>query len=555
MRFTFTLLLLLATFAALPQVSSNAYPPMKLPLQLTSNFAEYRKNHFHSGIDLSVRNKTDLSVFSIWDGYVSRVRYNSASYGRAVYITHPNGYASVYGHLDAFAPFIDSLVLKYQYENKVFETDMLIPEGMVPVKKGQILGIAGNSGYSFGAHLHFEIRDAATEEPVNALKFIPVDDLMEPKFRELVVYRLQPGNFLPAKDSPYTIIKKGDIFTTATEIIVPDSFFLGFDVQDYQSYSYYRLLPQIIEVLIDDTPVWTIDFNRFSFDQSSACRGVFDHNAGLNSNKQIVTTYTGNHLRQRFFKTYSNDGVFTLNDSLRHKLTVKATDTEFNTSVFSTTIRKGNIAPPPMGKHIIRTKYFHDFSTANLAISCDTGTFYGDLALSDPLLIEFGSGNDLYWKIGYAEIPQIKPIHVCIPPNILPDEKTLFAKISGKSIDKVWKPTPGTDGKMKVDIDRPGIFRLLHDTLAPVISKTNIPSSAKMTWQKEITFIVTDNSGDIEGFNAWINEEWVLMTYDLKSNSFVIPLNARQKTILRNLKVEFTDLAGNKTEKEFLFLP
>ncbi|HBG71792.1 MAG: hypothetical protein A2W93_06220 [Bacteroidetes bacterium GWF2_43_63] len=551
MRYILTLIFLTNALVALTQVSSNAYPPMTKPIQLTSNFAEYRKNHFHSGIDVSVRNRTNMNVFSIWDGYVSRVRYNSASYGRAVYITHPNGYSSVYGHLDSFAPFIDSLVLEYQYANKVFETDIQIPAGTVTVKKGQVLGIAGNSGFSFGAHLHFEIRDAATDDPVNPLKFIPVDDLMEPQFRQLSIYRMQPGGFLPAKATYYKTIKKGNIFTTATEIIVPDTFFLGFDVQDFQSFSYYRLLPQIIEVLIDDVPIWSINFDRFSFDQSGACRGVFDHYAGLNSNKQIVTTYTGNHLRQRFFKQYSNDGLIILTDTLRHKLTVKATDTEFNPSVFSTTIRKGNIVAPSVGKHVICTKYFHEFSTEHLTVKCDTGTFYSDLALDEPLLAEFGTGADVYWKIGYNEIPLIKPIHVSFAPKEEKNEKILLAKVSGKNIDKVWKPAMNEDGKMTADIDRSGIFRLMTDTIPPVISKTNIPATSKLTWQKEISLQVTDNSTDIDQFNAYINGEWTLMTYDLKSDTFTIPLSTAKKTTLKILRVDFTDLAGNKTEKEY----
>lgn len=553
MRLILILAFLGFCLSAQTQVSSNAYPPMTKPIQLTSNFAEYRKNHFHSGIDVSIRNRTNMNVFSVWDGYVSRVRYNSASYGRAVYITHPNGYSSVYGHLDAFAPFIDSLVLEYQYANKVFETDIQIPAGTVPVKKGQVLGIAGNSGYSFGAHLHFEIRDAATDDPVNPLKFIPVDDLMEPQFRQLCIYRMQPGGFLPAKATYYPIIKKGSTFTTAAEIIVPDTFFLGFDVQDFQSFSYYRLLPQFIDVLIDDVPVCKINFDRFAFDQSGACRGVFDHFAGLNSNKQIATTYTGNHLRQRFFKQYSNDGLFVLSDTLRHKLTVKATDTEFNTSVFNTTIKKGNIAPPAVGKHILRTKYFHDISTEHLTIKCDTGTFYSDLALDEPLLTEHGTGDGMYWKIGYDEIPLIKPIHVFFAPADKKNERTLLAKVSGKSIDKVWKPALNEDGRMTTDIDRCGVFVLLTDTLAPVITKTNIPKNNILTWQKEITLVVTENSGDIDVFNAYINGDWTLMTYDLKSDTFTVPLSAAQKAALKTLRVEFVDLAGNKTEREYRF--
>ncbi|MPM40457.1 hypothetical protein SDC9_87101 [bioreactor metagenome] len=555
MRSILAFVFITISFSALTQVSSNAYPPMKTPLQLTSNFAEYRKNHFHSGIDIGVRNRTDMSVFSIWDGYVSRVRFNSASYGRAVYITHPNGYTSVYGHLDSFAPFIDSLVTRYQYQNKVFETDIEIPAGTVPVKKGQVIGIAGNSGYSFGAHLHFEIRDASTEEPVNPLKFIPVDDLQEPQFKQIAVFQMQQGLFLPAKGTYYNIVKSGKIYTTTAEIVVPDTFFLGFNIQDYQSYAYYRLLPQTIDMLIDDSLVWQIEFNRFSFDQSGACRGVFDHAAGLKDYRQVVLTYTGNHLRQRFYKKYSNDGLFILPDHERHKLTVKATDTEFNTSVFSTTIKKStSTSKIPAEKNIIRTGYFHDFSTEHLALSCDTGTFFADLALAEPLLTESGSGNNMVWKIGFDEIPLIKPMHVYFLPSAMPDEKTLFAKTTSKGIDKVWKPVSISDGRMGVDIDRPGTFVFFRDTIAPVIAKTTIPASRKLTWQKEIVLIVADNSGEFSKYNAYINGEWTLMIYDLKSDSFTIPLSTEKKSKLTDLKVEFTDLAGNTTIREYSFL-
>ncbi len=553
MRLILTFILLSLTISALPQSGNNAFPPLRPPLQLTSNFAEYRKNHFHSGLDFSIYNKADKNVFSVWDGYVSRVRYNSASYGRAVYITHPNGYSSVYGHLDAFAPFIDSLVLKYQYENKTFETDIQIPAGTVPVKKGQVLGIAGNSGYSFGAHLHFEIRDAATDDPVNALKFIPVDDLLAPVFAQLAVYQLQSGGFLPAKATYYKAVKKGNLYTTATEIIVPDTFFLGFDVQDFQSFSYYRLLPQTIEVLLNDNLVWKIEFDRFAFSETGSCRGLFDHTAGLNNKKQIVTTYTGNHLKLRFYKNCTQNGLFSLPDTSKYKLTVKATDTEFNTSVFATTIQKKTTPAPERNKYLVAAHYFHTISTEHVTISVDTGTFYSDLAMKTPLIEEFNQNGVLWWQIGYTEIPILKPIHVHFGPDLITDDKTLLVLKEGNSIEKVWKPMPDAEGKLSADIDRPGRYQLLRDTLPPVISKTNIPTTGKLTWQKEITLTVTDNSGTFSGYNAYINNEWVLMTYDLKYNLFSIALSNAQKAAIKTLKVEFTDLAGNVLRKEFVF--
>jgi len=494
-----------------------------------------------------------LTATSIWDGYVSRVRYNSASYGRAVYITHPNGYTSVYGHLDAFAPFIDSLVLKYQYENKLFETDIQIPAGTVPVKKGQILGIAGNSGYSFGAHLHFEIRDAATDDPVNALKFIPVDDLMAPVFAQLAVYRLQPGGCLPAKATYYKAFKKGDLYTTAIEIAVPDTFFLGFDVQDFQSFSYYRLLPQTIEVLLNDSLVWKMDFDRFAFSETTACRGLFDHTAGLNNKKQIVTTYTGNHLKMRFYKNCSRNGLFVLPDSNKYKLTVKATDTEFNTSVFATTIQKKSAPALEQNKYVVAAHYFHTFSTEHISISVDTGTFYSDLAMKAPLIEEFNLNGALSWQIGYTEIPILKPIHVHFGLDLITDKKTLLVLKVANNIEKVWKPVTDAEGRLSADIDRPGKYQLYIDSVPPVILKTNIPAAGKLTWQKEITFTVTDNCGTFESFNAYINNEWVLMTYDLKSNLFSIATGSAKNAQIKTLKVVFSDVAGNVLEKEYVF--
>jgi len=543
----------LFVFSVSAQERGNAYPPMTKPIQLTSNFAEYRKNHFHSGIDISVTNRTNMNIYSVWEGYISRIRFNSASYGRAVYITHPNGYSSVYGHLSSFAPFIDSLVTAYQYENKVFETDIQIPAGTVPVKKGQILGVAGNSGYSFGAHLHFEIRDAATDDPVNPLKFLPLDDLMEPQFKQIGIYQLQSGGFLPAKANYYPVIKKGSFYTTNSEIIVPDTFFLGFDVQDYQSALYYRLLPNIIEVFIDDVSVWKINFDRFSFEQTGTCRGIFDHYAGLNNKKQIVTTYTGNHLRQGFFKQFSNDGLFVLPDFSQHTLTVKATDTEFNTSVFKTTIRKGNIKPLNTGKYIIKTKYFHEISTQNLIIKCDTGTFYGDLALDKPLINEFQRDNKLFWEIGYNEMPLIKPIHVFFDTANAKNDKLLFVKMANNKIEKAWKPILLNTGQFTVDIDRYGVFCHFYDTIPPKIEKTNILQNSILPNQNEITFVVTDNSGTLLNYNAYINGEWALMIYDLKYDLFTIPFKYSQRKNIKSLKVEFIDLAGNTTTKEYFF--
>ena len=175
-------------------------------------------------------------------GRLCFVRFNSASYGRAVYISHPNGY-TVYGHLSSFSPEIDSLVTNYQYKNKTFETDIYLSQNTIKIKKGQPIGIAGNSGYSFGEHLHFEIRDTKTSDPLNPLMFFQTNDKRKPIFNQIGIYSLQSGGFLPANVDLYKTILHGETYTTIKEIYVPDTFFIGIDVKDFQSLS-YRLLPE-----------------------------------------------------------------------------------------------------------------------------------------------------------------------------------------------------------------------------------------------------------------------------------------------------------------------
>ena len=102
----------------------------------------------HNGIDLVGAGYTLDNVVAHSDGtvvgVVSNINYNTSKSGRRIYgnyvkIKHSNGMYTFYAHL------------KY---------------GSVAVKvgdrvtKGQVLGYMGNTGYSFGAHLHFEVRNA-----------------------------------------------------------------------------------------------------------------------------------------------------------------------------------------------------------------------------------------------------------------------------------------------------------------------------------------------------------------------------------------------------------
>lgn len=157
--------------------SQTSYPkdyfgaPLDIPIQLSGNFGELRPNHFHAGFDYKTQKKEGLNVFASADGYVSRIKISTFGYGKAIYITHPNGYTTVYGHLKSLNSAIDSYLRTNQYKEKAYEIDLYLKPNQLPIKKGEIIALSGNTGGSDGPHLHFEIRDSQTEKIINPLFF------------------------------------------------------------------------------------------------------------------------------------------------------------------------------------------------------------------------------------------------------------------------------------------------------------------------------------------------------------------------------------------------
>src|SRR5574343_176058 len=145
--------------------------PLDIPLNLSGNFGELRTNHFHTGIDIKTEQREGLKIYAAAEGYVSRIKVSPVGYGYALYITHPNGYTTLYGHLKSYAPKIDEYVKRNQYLLKSFSVDLFPTPEELPVTKGEVVALSGNTGGSGGPHLHFEVRETASEKLLNPMLF------------------------------------------------------------------------------------------------------------------------------------------------------------------------------------------------------------------------------------------------------------------------------------------------------------------------------------------------------------------------------------------------
>ena len=194
MKFSFFLLLLSTSLFAQTDYPKDYFrSPLDIPLKLSGNFGELRPNHFHAGFDMKTLQREGLNVYAVADGYVSRIKISTFGNGKTIYIDHPNGFTSVYGHLQKATDSIESFMKKTHYKEQSFEIEMYFKPNQMPVKKGQIIALSGNSGASEGPHLHFEFRDTKTEKIINPMFFgfdALLKDSKKPIVSNLYVYPL-----------------------------------------------------------------------------------------------------------------------------------------------------------------------------------------------------------------------------------------------------------------------------------------------------------------------------------------------------------------------------
>ena len=170
--------------------SQEKSSPVEIPILLSGTFGEFRKTHFHTGVDIKTQGKEGLKIRAIDDGDLIRVKVSTSGYGKAVYIRHYDGTTSVYAHLKKFSPKIQHIIKRLQYEKKRYEIEKFFKEGEIKLKKSEIIGISGNTGGSSGPHLHFELRDTKMEKPLNPLKYgYYVADTIPPSIQNIFIYK------------------------------------------------------------------------------------------------------------------------------------------------------------------------------------------------------------------------------------------------------------------------------------------------------------------------------------------------------------------------------
>lgn len=529
-------------------------------MQLAANFGELRTDHFHMGLDIRTQARENLPVHAAADGYVSRVKIEKYGYGHAIYITHPNGYTTLYGHLNSFYPALEKYLRDKQYKDQSWEQDFELPANLFPVTKGQFIANSGNTGGSQGPHLHFEIRDTKTGNNLNPLLFgMPLTDHIAPIVYGLYWYDRRYSAYTVSPQS-LSIIKKNGIYTTTTPVVRVGSpiISLGVRMQDMNNASSFKFGVYHAALYVDDVLQFEFKLNDFLYPTSRYVNASMDYKRWVVNKQgiQYLSLLPGNKLS--VFSPLDSDGNISLNDDQTHKIKIVLSDEKKNTTTISFSLKYDEALQKdysiPADAFICDTNSANNIKTDNASISFDSNAFYDAL----PLRV---------FETASAYSKQVSPtIHIgdyTIPVHNDYNVMVKAAALTGNQKNKVvMELKSGSSATVKKGVwqgswmlssfNELGNVRLLIDEVPPVVTPISWKDGSTFISQKTLTVKCVDDVSRIASFTATLEDGSWLM-FAKKSDYFTYTFDEHCPAGKHTLTITAMDVAGNAIVETYNF--
>ena len=497
---------------------------------LTGNFGELRSNHFHSGIDIKTEGRTGLPVFAVADGYVSRINVSPYGFGNALYIDHPNGTTSVYGHLEAFSEKIQKYIRDAQYQKESFSVDISVPKGKFQVVKGEQVALSGNSGSSGGPHLHFEIRDSQTQNTLNPLKYhFDIKDGISPKVLSVLFYPVSDDAMVAGRKTKqrYETVFYDKAFHIQKNPTISVYGTIGFGVQaiDYLDGNWSKCGIYSLTLKVDEKPVYSFAMDEFSFDESRYINSHIDYDQKIRYSRSLYKTWLepGNELS--IYKRDLGNGLYSFTDEKTHVVKYEIADVYGNKSVLEFNVLSKKQIIPKEKQEGIPFKYneANKIEEDDIEVDFPAGSFYSDLSFQ----FNRKPGFDRIYSDVYALHDQYVPVHkfftVKIKPKNLPEDlesKALLVYVNPQTNKLAALGGEYKSGWVEGKIRGLGSVGVTVDTIPPSIIPLSLKNGSLIE-SSQMRFRITDNFSGIDNYRGTIDGKWVLFEYDAKNNLIV----------------------------------
>lgn len=534
-----TLLLLITTSASSQKKKEDVFgAPFDFPLTLSGNFGELRSNHFHGGLDFKTQGVSGKKVLALADGYITKILVTHGS-GYVLHVKYNNGYTTINRHLSGFVSPIAERIKQYQYDNETWEVS-IIPDSLeYPVKKGQQIAWSGNTGYSFGPHLHLDMLETATGDYIDPLPFFKdrIKDTRAPQAREIMFFS-QSGKGAVAGSQDKLIITPDNKRPVEAWGLIG----IGIKAYDYMDGANNRYGVHTVSLFVDGKEVSTSTVDRFSSYENRMINSWAYKNAYM---KSFIDP--GNTLRMLKAKN-GQRGILTIDEERDYKCLYVLKDLYGNTSRYNFIIKgkKQDIQPlDSVGKYYLMWDKMNFIYEPGLAVFIPTGLLY------DNLLLNYQVIND---SVSFSPVYQIhdEPVYlhdfcemrIGVPDGIKVDSTKYYIARVGENGKRSCIGGTYENGFMKVRLRELGAFTVAVDTVAPVITPVG-----QKNWSKNgrVVYKVTENETGIRNYKGTVDGKYALFGLEIMTNRIIYKLDPKRikKGTKHTVELTVTDLCGN----------
>lgn len=554
------LILLLFTYSSLFSQNEKfpQYPnPVKIPISLSATFAELRSNAFHAGVDIRTQGVEGKEVFAVADGHVSRIGVSPYGYGKVLYITHNDGFTSVYAHMSKFNKMITDFVKDKQYKDESFAQNIMLKENEFPIKRGDFLGFTGNSGSSGGPHLHYEIRYTKTQEPVNPLYFgLKIKDTRKPVIKGLAIYPLENSIVNNNDTTIYLNVNYNEgvysldnsIFTVSGDIA------FGINVYDQADGANNKNGPYSIELFADNELIFNIISDKYSYNETRYINSLIDYSRYIKNKERFVRTEVDKYNNLGLYET--RKGVVPVNqgDTINMKYVVK--DYNGNKSVLNFTLIGVKLHVDEIDDLVYDTESYYEVIDGNplnitlkdFEMDIPKMAFYRDVVIETTLSDTMSNiYSDYVYHIGNEEIPVHKKATLRIKPKTdYIGDTLLYVALLNTNNKFVFLGNKTVDDYIEAKTNVLGSYLIARDTIAPSIIPVNFKTNSSISENWSLRVEIEDKETGIKDYAMFVNGRWVLADYDAKNKLLMYQIDNHIKEGDNILKVVVTDMVGNK---------
>lgn len=524
-------------------------PPLHGELTCSGSFAELRSNHFHSGVDLRTGGTEGKPVLASADGFVYRIRVGPYGFGKALYLAHPNGYTTVYGHLRNFNTAIENYTQRKQYQSESFDQELYLTAGTLPVKKGDTIAWSGNTGGSGGPHLHFEIRRTANDQIINPLLFgIKIKDSIDPFIKSILLVKINAVLKDRLGYYPERISRQAPALKKSKEVLAvpPGNYGLAVSEVDYFSDFASRLGINYAELYAGDQLIFSRTVEHFLFDETRQVNTYMDFAFYREKGVRYARMFKTEGNKLHFYKAINN-GIFYVaaGDSIKLKLVLKdlaghKDELNFTLSGSETATLS---APKPKDDYAKTWKVNHKADNRitfdGFSIEAGAGHFMDDAEIGlSSKAAPAGALSPMYVVHG-EKIPLFKSATIGIKPDKAISNPANYVIIYKDLITGFIQCENGnySGGKVYTTVKNLGAYYLMADSTAPVISV--------LRTGRRLLFRIADNLSGIDSYRLLVDGQWVLMEYDYKNGNLWGNIPAQHGAGKHSFELIVKDKAGN----------